>query len=209
MPVPAGGGGTTALYTYTDRDTVKSALGKTTADDRDDLIDAAIAAASRQIDQRCGRYFYADDAASARTFRARGRLTMDGCDWVLEVDDFASDDSIVVETSYGVAGTWSTVSTYELGPDNADAVWRPWTQIRGSAGWVIQHGKVRVTAQWGWPAIPDEITQAATLLAARLYRRKDSPQGVIASADWGSVRVSRTDPDVEALIGPFVIPAFA
>lgn len=208
MPVPAGAGGATL---YTDTATVKSAIGKTSADDRDDLIDAAIAAACRQIDQRCGRYFYIDNAATSRTFRARGNVTYDGLDELIYVDDIATSVGLVVETSAGVGGTWSTVSaaSYELGPDNADAYGRPWTEVRGSAGWLSCTAKVRITATWGWPAVPDEITQAATLLAARLYRRKDSPEGVLGSAEWGTVRVSRVDPDVEALISAYVIPVLA
>jgi hypothetical protein len=47
------------------------------------------------------------------------------------------------------------------------------------------------------------------LLAARFYRRKDSPQGVLGNAEWGFARVSRVDPDVEALISPFLIPVIA
>jgi hypothetical protein len=68
---------------------------------------------------------------------------------------------------------------------------------------------LRITARWGWPSIPAEVEMATRLLAARLYKRKDSPQGVIASADWGAVRVSKTDPDVYALIHHLSIPGFA
>jgi hypothetical protein len=74
------------------------------------------------------------------------------------------------------------------------------------SGWLPSSGRLQVTALWGWPAVPDEIEQATALYAARLYRRKDSPQGVIGGGDFGPVRVSRIDPDVEALIAPFVIP---
>jgi hypothetical protein len=64
--------------------------------------------------------------------------------------------------------------------------------------------RVRVTARWGWPSVPDGVAQAAALLAARLYRRKDSPEGVLGSSEWGAVRVARFDPDVEGLIAPYI-----
>lgn len=206
MPVPAGPSGSDL---YTDLATVKDMLGKSSVDDRDDLIEAAIAAASRAIDQRCARRFYADATASARTYPAR-RATLAGCGTQsLLVDDIADSADVIVETRYGFGGTWSTLPTWELGPDNADAYGKPWGRIVAASGWLSDSVTVRVTAVWGWPAVPDAIAQAAALLAARLYRRKDSPQGVMGNAEWGTVRVSRTDPDVEALVAPFVIPLVA
>lgn len=194
---------------YTSLATVKDSLGKTSVDDRDDLITAAIVAGARWIDRRCGRYFYADTSASQRVFRPAGRVLCDGGDTLLQVDDFSSTTGLIVETGTGIGGAWTAVTAYEPGPDNAAARGRPWTRIRAAGAWIPYSGKVRVTALWGWPAIPDEIVQANTLLATRLYRRKDSPQGVMNNAEWGGIRVSRTDPDVEALIAPFVIPLVA
>lgn len=190
---------------YTDLPTVKAGLGKTTADDRDDLIEQAIAAASRMIDERCGRRFYAPAGVTARVFTALDRHLTDGDAQSIRVDDIATDEGLIVETKTGFTGTWSTITGAELGPDNADVLGRPWTEVVYSAGWITDASKVRVTARWGWPGVPDAITQACTLLAARLYRRKDSPQGVLGSADWGVIRVSRFDPDVESLIAPYIL----
>lgn len=189
---------------YSDLLTVKAGLGKISADDRDDLIEQAIAAASRMIDQRCGRRFYADPVASARTFPALDRHFTAGDAQSLRVDDIA-DDSPTVEVKTGFTGAWSTITGHELGPDNADVHGRPWTEVVYQAGWIGDTSKVRLTARWGWPTVPDGITQACALLAARLYRRKDSPQGVLGSAEWGVMRVSRFDPDVENLIAPYIL----
>jgi hypothetical protein len=205
MPVPAGGGPTTDLYT--DVTTVKSTLGKITVDDRDDLIEQAIRSASRMIDRKTGRRFYADEAASARLFVMRGGSYTDGCEQGVLVDDISTLDGLVVES--GGTGNWAALDTYDTGPDNALAYGRPITSLYGTTGWLPWSGRVRVTARWGWPAVPDEITQAAMMLAARLYRRKDSPQGVMGSSEWGAIRVSRLDPDVEALLTPFVMPVVA
>lgn len=205
MPVPAGGDGFTDLYT--DLPTVKTALGKLTADDRDELIEASIRSACRWIDRRCGRRFYADQTASARTFPVVGQSLYRDRDQVLLVDDIADDTGLAVAS--GGVGNWAAVSGWATGPDNALAYNAAITELYAPSGWLPASGRIQVTAIWGWPAVPDEIAQAAQLLAARLYRRKDSPQGVLGSTEWGVTRVSRTDPDVEALIAPFVIPVIA
>lgn len=49
----------------------------------------------------------------------------------------------------------------------------------------------------GWPA---SIVEGATMLAARLWRRGDSPAGVAAFGDFGPVYVQRNDPDVALLL---------
>lgn len=48
-----------------------------------------------------------------------------------------------------------------------------------------------------------ELTKAgATMLAARLYRRRNSPAGITAfGTDGGAVYVQRQDPDVALLLG--------
>lgn len=209
MPVPAGGISTSNLYTSLT--TVKAALGKITENDKDDLIEQAIAAASRFIDRRTGRRFYADLSATPRTFPITGQSLYEGADQLLLIDDVSSlqDLTVAIQASLSIPASWTTVQLWEPGPDNALVYGQPITQIRSSAGWLPFYGRVQVTARWGWPTVPDEITQATQLLAARLYRRKDSPEGVLGSSEWGAVRVSRIDPDVQGLIAPFVIPGFA
>lgn len=51
------------------------------------------------------------------------------------------------------------------------------------------------------PAWPQRIVYGATLLAARYFRRKNSPAGVEAMGQQGAVYVMRTDPDVAQLLG--------
>lgn len=48
----------------------------------------------------------------------------------------------------------------------------------------------------GWD---DQIIEGAVMLAARLWRRKDTPGGVAISGD-GAVYVRRNDPDVALLL---------
>lgn len=48
-----------------------------------------------------------------------------------------------------------------------------------------------------WPA---DLTQGATMLAARLFKRRNSPNGVEAFAVAGPVYVRRNDPDIGMLL---------
>jgi len=58
------------------------------------------------------------------------------------------------------------------------------------------------------PAWPDDVRLAATMLAARLYRRRNTPSGVEAFGDYAATYVARTDPDVSRFlrIGPQAMP---
>lgn len=49
----------------------------------------------------------------------------------------------------------------------------------------------------GWP---DRVVEGGVMLAGRLWRRKDTPAGVVASPT-GPVYVRRNDPDVAMLLG--------
>ena len=203
MPTPAAGDDNL----YTNLDTLKLSMKMTDAD-RDDLLNAAIRAASRSIDSYCGRRFWQDFAVSARTYSTRGR-TVRNCDGtLLLVDDIASDADLAVETGDGSTWTDVDVDTLDLGPDNAVARGLAITGLTArTAGWGTR--RVRITAYWGWPTVPDEVAQACLIQAARLYRRKDSPEGVVGSAEWGVIRVGRVDPDMQALLQPYVIHGFA
>lgn len=53
------------------------------------------------------------------------------------------------------------------------------------------------------------ITEGANMLAARLYRRRNTPDGVAAVGDLGPVYIQRNDPDVAMAlqIGAYTRPA--
>jgi hypothetical protein len=65
------------------------------------------------------------------------------------------------------------------------------------------NGYVRTlrVAQIDADAWPETVAHGATMLAARLVRRRDTPAGVQAFTDEGAVYVSRNDPDVAMLLG--------
>jgi hypothetical protein len=179
------------------------------ADDtsRDALLNRARTSASRSIDKTTGRRFWLDAAPVARTFNPRGRIVREDDGDLFLVDDIGDATGMVVETGSGAS--WSAVTGYETSPDNALADGKPiMGLLRPLATWGIATSRLRVTARFGWPAVPDDVAEAALIQASRLYKRKDSPEGIIGSAEWGVRNLSRRDPDVWALIEPFILPGF-
>lgn len=56
---------------------------------------------------------------------------------------------------------------------------------------------------------PTKVKTAVLMQAARYYKRKGSPEGVAGFNDFGVVRVSTLDPDVEKLVGRYLKVEFA
>ncbi|GGS87638.1 hypothetical protein GCM10010156_52690 [Planobispora rosea] len=192
---------------YIELATLKTALGVTDTA-RDALLQQAIAAAASSINERCGRTFGRTGMASLRLFRPYGRATRTACGESLVVDDIATDAGLVVEVGDGTAWTEVHASRLETEPDNALAKGRPVTALTLRYSWWSLYRQVRVTAEWGWPAVPDGIAQATLIQASRLYRRKDSPEGVAGSSEWGLIRLPHLDPDVRALVDPYRLAGF-
>lgn len=198
---------------YTTLANVKLAL-KITDSTRDTLLSAAISAASEGLDNHTGRLspgFSLDGAATARTYSTRKRVLRTNDGELLFIDEFGSTTGLVVETGTA-ASSWVAVAStsYETEPENAIATSRP---IRGllmtNGRWPQGSTRVRITAKWGWPAVPKVVEQAALIQATRLFMRKDSPEGVAGNAEWGAVRLGRVDPDVQALVKDLVLDGFA
>lgn len=176
----------------------------------DKIIDRAITAASRQIDGRCGRRFYADSTATTRYYIPRSST-------FTIVDDISSLTGLVIATDADVNGTWETTLTVgtdvQLGPANALARNEPITTLRAIQYYfpmsTVDRETLAVTAKWGWPAVPDAIKEATALLSARIFKRYDSPLGVAGFGDLGAITVRRLDPDVELLIAPYRLMTFA
>lgn len=182
---------------------VKAALRITDNID-DTLLENAVEAASRRIDGECSRRFYIDATTSARTYAANRSA-------FVFVDDIATTTGLVVKVDDTFSGAYSTTLTvgtdYQNEPLNAAAQNEPITLLRAlNVGFPVEgNGRalIEVTAKWGWPAIPDAIREATVLLAARQFKRLDSPLGVAGFGDLGAIVVRRIDPDVAAMVAPF------
>ncbi|MEV6790900.1 phage gp6-like head-tail connector protein [Streptomyces sp. NPDC051320] len=196
---------------YGDLATLKKKLSIEADDDtRDDLLTSALSAASRAIDRTTGRRFWLDAAATARTYRLHARIVSEDDGQVLLVDDIGDSTDMTVESASTGGGTYTAISGfYETTPDNALADGNPITGLlRPNSIWGTSFTRIRVTAKFGWPAVPEDVTEAALIQATRLYKRKNSPEGIIGSAEWGVRNLSRRDPDVWNLIEPYILPGF-
>lgn len=199
---------------YATLDQFKDHMG--VQDDADGtLMEAALNAASRAIDSHCRRRFYKDTTTSARVYDTDDMS-------LLKVDDFCSTSGLTVVYDSGDVGTydltWTSPNDYTVWPRNGvvgGLEGFPYYEIRATGNrwfWpsIFGRPRVQVTAQWGWAAVPDLVVDACLIKAARLYRRKDSPEGIAGGFEIGPIRISsREDPDVVMLLEPFVRPLVA
>lgn len=168
----------------------------------DALIELAIESASRAIDQYTGRYFYSSGTAT-RLFVAES--------WdVVNIDDAISVSLVETNLNDNWGTTWAA-SDYQTEPLNgvSDGIpgW-PITKLRAIDNYAfpIYRGEalVRVTGSWGWSTVPTAIKQATVLQAARVFKRNDSPTGILSSPDLGFIRIgTKLDPDVAILIDAY------
>lgn len=179
------------------------------------LLEQAIEACSRGIDRFCERTFY--QSTGARVFDACEGYDENGR-WVQTIELGGHNEVTTVtavKTDDNADGTFETTwaaSDYQLLPLNATAgpEAEPYTQLRaiGSRRFPIPRtgrvGLVQITGTpWGWPGIPSGVNQACKMHAARIFNRKESPQGVAGWGEFGAIRVGRTDPDVIAFLEPY------
>ena len=183
-----------------------------TADDT--RLEVAIAAASRQIDAHCGRFFWREAGTHNREFYANEHRRC-------EVDDISTVTGLVVQVDDdddGVFETTLTISTdFILRPLNAADLVPVWPYdeivlvdaINGNFP-MSQSGRPggRVTARFGWAAVPDDVKKACLVQSAMLFKSADAVFGVTEFANAGAaLRVGRTiNPIAAALLEPYCKP---
>ena len=187
---------------------VKASLRIPVSDTVDDeLIELAINSASRDIDQATERQFYSTSATRIYTPRDS---------YMTDIDDLVSLTTLKTSTAAdGIFDVTWTATDYQLEPLNgiAGGIEVPANAIRavGDYTYPISGGEatVQVTGTFGFATAPVAIEQATVLLASRIFKRNDSPGGVMGFGDIGVVRVSRIDPDIDRLIMPYKKLRFA
>jgi hypothetical protein len=130
---------------------------------------------------------------------------------LLIIDDLFALNALDVDRagtgSYSEA--WTVSTHFLLGPLNAAADGKPYEhiEVRGTSGRYFPRGVVagvRVTGQFGWAAVPSQVTAATTILAAKLLlRMREAPLGFVVAGGLDAAvvaRIARTDPDVFWLI---------
>lgn len=169
----------------------------------DDDLEAAITAASREVDRRTERKFWADTGDRYYTPQSATRLWIDDCVALSAV-------AIDVDRDGTFSETWTLNTDFVLEPLNADVEERPWTTItvlpQSGRAFPLRDRSVKVSGRFGWDAPPATVKQATSILAARLVKRvREAPFGVAGfGIEGAAVRVSSFDPDVDALLAGFV-----
>jgi len=186
---------------YASLSQVKAALRITDQID-DDLLEMATESASRAIDQYCNRVFY--KVTGTRFYAARDS-------YITEIDDLVSLTSLFTsadDTQDSYTIQWGT-EDYQLEPLNGltDSQPGPYTRIRAIGAYTFQtlggEASVKVTGTFGYNTVPISVTQATIIQASRIYKRLDSPLGII-SGELGAMRVgTRLDPDVAQLVDSY------
>ena len=185
---------------------IKARLGIGVSDTTDDSkLTAALAVASRGIERTCNRQFNDAGTPSARVFQTR--------DWYrAEVDDFSTTTGLVIETDEaddgGYEATWQAGDS-QLEPLNGvvagEPGWPYWIIVATETRFFVRFARwaqIRVTARWGWAAVPAPIQEATLIAAEDIFKLKDAPWGVAGYGEFGPMRV-RQNPMVMNLIAPY------
>lgn len=171
--------------------------------DHDVILESVIEGVSRAIDNYCARRFY--NAVETRYYTSEFNGT-------LYVDDIATASGLTIYTDEGHDGTYEntwTATDYELKPYNATLNGEPITSIEVTAlgTYRFPRGRkgVKITATFGYPAVPAPINRACVLQATRLFKRYITPLGVSAASAVGEIKLSipALDPDVTMLLRPY------
>jgi len=185
---------------YADAATYRAVIDKSdTGEDAEILLD--LTAVSRFMEKSLGRHFTRDAAGVARDFYApsSGPIYPDAENpWKyargsrdLYIDDLSAAPSSVLVDENGDGTPETAYTTYELLPLNAAAGPEPapYTHMRipvwaNRLAW--PNGRlVRITGQWGWPAVPEAIRRACIHLTAIL--RLETPRSQATVSEIGQL----------------------
>jgi hypothetical protein len=199
---------------YTTLALLKGELGASTDTADDAKMERAISAASRQIDKFVGRPhgFWQDAVVTSREyFSDSGQMCY--------VDDISTTAGLIVAVDVNDDGAYSqtlTITTnFIVGPVNSidEVPQRPFNWIRivdyGASmfyRWPSGRPNVKVTAKFGWAAVPDDVAQACLVQSAHLYKASSAAFGLVQMGMDGNVwRLSaRLNPIAEGLLDDYV-----
>lgn len=162
-------------------------------------LSRAISSASRNIDEFCDDYFGYSDPTE--------KLFRPSDEYVMYVGSYASADDVTIELDYDGDGSFSTtLLANEWQPEPVDRdLNKPYNTVAlltgrtfpGTRGLGINGGswanwdhrryptqrraRIRMTARWGWPEVPDQVKQACLILSIAQYKSKDLTGGVAGS----------------------------
>jgi len=186
---------------YTTAAAVKTYLGISSATD-DTLIGTLVAAAQSAIDVYTRRVFECS-SATARLLDAESDT--DPQRQIL----YLRDDLCTVTAVVNGDGVTVTAAQYVTEPRDTTPYHALRLKTSTQTAWTFvtdQEGAISVTGKWAYSATaPADVVQAATRLAAWMYRAKDSQVfESTAFSEGGSIRIRMDIPaDIKALLDPY------
>ena len=157
------------------------------------LTASVLEAASRSVDQYCDRLIgfakrtmaTPELARAVLPYRAQQPVTtgawasLDGVvtptsGLTVLTEDFWDTSGLVVELGPAPWGDWTTVPASDVTVDTRVDPGHPYTRL-WIAGRRAEHA--RVTAKWGWSAVPDAVIIATMVTALSSLRRRYAPDG--------------------------------
>jgi len=170
----------------------------------DDLA-SAINASSRQIDTYCARRFYADSSATARLYMSRdnNKVIIDDA-YEISLVQVASADNAVYDITVPVGSYYTKpLNGYADGISGMPATLVYFTTTAVTLPTSADNPSVKITAKWGWAAVPEPVRQSTLLMAAETFKMREAPFGVAGFADFGAVRVGKMSPQAVAMLRPY------
>ena len=180
---------------YSTLDLIVTRLGnQVTAADRP-AIEQRITEASAAIDRWCGQSFDPASSATVRTFTPYTAVDT-------RIDPFHTTTDLVIATDAADDGTWSTTWTaadYALdrfGGNMADLYGAPYDRVIAVGGLLFptrnrRPRPLKVTAKWGWSAVPALVAGACEIITVDLFKRKEVAFGIQTAglADFAGLRI--------------------
>jgi hypothetical protein len=187
---------------YITVDQLKLALN-ISKDTFDDLLQLAVSSSSRQIDNWYGDQFWTSDVLEQRVLRPDTYIDVrPGVFWTTEglvvETDMDGDGTFEVAWADGDWQAEPTVPMFGYPHDRIISVGQLWfpapirhnqrlsaydwgidrpPEIRDPFWGATRRARVRITAKWGWSAVPLEVAQACQILASDHYKSKDLTNG--------------------------------
>jgi hypothetical protein len=156
--------------------TVRGGTISTDAAD-DAVMEDVVEQASRYIDEQTGRRFWKPGSDETRYYTPEDSTE-------LEIDDLSTTPtSISVDYSGAETRAYTALAStdYDLLPENADTLSRPWTavEIRSTSGdyFPTQRMGVKIVGKFGWPSVPDNIKNDCLSIAHNVWMGRQGQTG--------------------------------
>ena len=192
---------------YATLNELKAFVSIATADtDHDTDLERSVEAASRMIDNHCGRFFYDSGSATAKAFRAYSPTRLD-------VPDFSTLTGLAVKSDTSANGTYDTTWTIttDFVAEQMSILLdsRPYVRVLTTETYLFptvgHRPRMEITARWGWSAVPTDVTETCLIVAGELWRRKDAPFGVAGFGPDGVARIASTEKPMLARLDHYKI----